>query len=90
MGLPTVCKQDTEKGCVVINNKHEAYYKCGYCGKHTPLEDDDLKKYIEGSHPSLEFKSPCSCGHFSYGSSIRFKAGINPKDWQGWYRGSAE
>ena len=75
-------------------NTHEGKYICGYCKKETSLEDELLIDFIgEGkSGPGgLKITKPiCSCGHLSYASSISFKAEINPKDWQGWYRGSAE
>ena len=71
-------------------NTHEGKYICGYCKKETPLEDNLLLDVIDGKKELSLMKPVCSCGHFSYGSSIRFKAEINPKDWQGWMRGSAE
>ena len=72
-----------------MTKNHEAYYKCGFCNKHTLINDEDLAKYVcEGMKPLLEFKSPCSCGHFSYASSIRFKAQVNAKDWRGCYGSS--
>ena len=67
-------------GRVVMLNQHEGRYICGYCKKETPLNDKDLIKYIEDGKRTEDFK--CSCGHFSYASTIRFKATLNAKDWR--------
>ena len=58
-------------------NTHEGKYICGYCKKETPLEDEVLIKAVEGHELPI-----CSCGNFSYNSSIKFKASINTKDWR--------
>lgn len=63
-------------------NKHGGKYICGYCKKETELDDEALISRIDGINPPNEFKSPCSCGHFSYASTIRFKASVNAKNWR--------
>ena len=67
-------------------NTHEGVFICGYCKKESPLDDETVIQMIEGG--TIDYF--CLCGRFSYNSSIRFKAQINKKDWQGWMRGSAE
>ena len=72
-------------------NTHEGVFICGYCKKETPIEDDAIIRIVKDDSfcPSIDYFT-CDCGHLSYASSIRFKAQINKKDWQGWHRGSAE
>lgn len=61
---------------------HQGKYICGYCKKETPLEDDLLIDLIDGRKELSGLNPLCDCGHFSYCSSIRFKAGLDPKDWK--------
>lgn len=65
----------------MMMREHEGKYICGYCKKETPLEDDVLIPIIDGQVSLPNEKPICSCGHFSYASSIRLKAFFNPKDW---------
>lgn len=66
-----------------MNDKHQAYYKCGHCKKKTPIADEDLQSYIDGPNPKMLSMHPiCTCGHFSYASGIVFKAELNMKDWK--------
>ena len=53
-------------------------YKCGYCGKETSMNEKQIINFTENE---LD-KDICSCGNFSYCSSIKFKATINYKDWK--------
>ena len=69
--------------------QHSGKLICGYCRKETPLEDDLLLDIVEGVK-KMDIMNPiCSCGHFSYGSSIRFKALARTEDWKGWFRGNS-
>lgn len=62
--------------------KHGGVLICGYCKKQTPLDDDLLVDLVEGVQEMSAIMPICTCGHFSFVSSIRFKADINPKDWR--------
>lgn len=63
-------------------NENEGVYICGYCKKRTAISDEDLATIITPGRAINEFKSFCDCGHFSYASTIRFKAQVNTKDWR--------
>lgn len=65
-----------------MKSEHEGKYICGYCKKESPLEDKLLIEVIDGKKELSQLNPICSCGNFSYASSIRFKAQINPKDWR--------
>lgn len=62
-------------------SQYEAVFTCGYCGKKTPMTDEQVEKTHQ-----MDVLEPmsgiCPCGHHSYSSSFSAKY---PVDFSAWW-----